>query len=372
MRKRTHELETNTNTNINKESKIDYGLFTEEEYKENENKKAEHARKLFEAQPFLIPRYPRNAKKIPNFILGDEDAAEVKMDRRGWKSIMEQFNNVSQHLAPEKTYPINQGELEMWRVNENKKNQQRCDKPEKNCNFLDRYYGEIMARTLNHISHEEFITALGQIATVFNQKMKTSNSGRYIIILPAFYCKSNRWVALQLLGYRMLNPEPEGIITGDLSSSPLSLTNLVFVDDGIYSASQMSSFLKRVYENQSVKLRKANLDPGILRFYILVPFVTTRALIQTPILSGIPENQLIFIYAEIMKSVDDVENGLQMVIDGGLYRPPPLMTVPLTYFDHKLPDSRSADPSFMLPFIYGCDHYDCPPPPYKKPPFCDK
>lgn len=275
----------------------------------------------------------------------EEKTSPVKIDptwRPELKDFLTELNKVRSHLAPKRSYPIDWDNVFRWAKEESKSSGDEMQ-----------HFVEVVASGLIHISFAQFLERLREAAELFQTEI---DNDPYVLVLPTETCKSSKWVAQLLFAHRMLPFMPVEIVN-DTARVPKSIRKFLFVDDAIYSGTQMHATIYSQFKSIKSKSKDVHV-------FLIAPFVTTAAikLLRT--------EQITILYSQVMKTLLQVGHLLE--------KPRTMLTrltkQPLIYFDHKLPDTVSTSPGLLMKFISGCGKgdYDCPPPPYKKAPLCHK
>lgn len=223
-----------------------------------------------------------------------------------------------------------------------------------------------IAQVIRRIGFDEFLTALVTGLRLFSNR----NHDEYGLIVPQALgefeltevaTKSNWWVtqlALRILCAYNLKL-PVGVYDSVTHGLGNGVTTFMMCDDAIYSGTQFQKLL--TVEDLAVSRSPYTDD---VTMYIVVGYTTTNG--QTRILNT-PTPYIIttVIAAEHLATLDELLPGLDV----------PSANKPVTYFQHKMPDSISVNRLVLdgkiigrprddpVNFITGCERSvdDCPP-----------
>ena len=319
-----------------------------------------------------------------------------KIDREIYSFWFDNTRN-PQSLFPQRSYPINRQKLQEY--------------VDAQCTTDARMMASWIAELTKHITFNEFYTKLKSCIARFNKDIREVGKP-YALIIPEksiYDRKSSAW--LFLLTLPLFNPQPTEIRTNIFNLKDISINQIVFIDDGIYSGDQLAGTIRDNF--QDITIYEGYLEfIKDFRGYIISPFVSQYGMKRIIRSSSIVP--ITFYYETIMVPLKEqiiplVARDLDMDLDSAkewlntnypkIARTFKIKLLPSTnpipiYFDHKLPDEWSSLPyvykgristdrgniintsphcvveglKYKVPFIEGCLNTDsnCPPAFYKK------
>ncbi|MBF0522532.1 MAG: hypothetical protein HQL24_05680 [Candidatus Omnitrophica bacterium] len=198
---------------------------------------------------------------------------------------------------------------------------------------------------VTHITQKEFEEALQEAVDDFNAKM---GDKPYILVLSWKGKKRSEWWAYQLALEKGLNPAKHIINLDEVGDNEISKSDqmllkdapdVVFLDDAMYSGTQMSETVEALVQKMPFRWNPENLN-----YHFLIPFMTSfgKKEISSKIRPKFYKHRLMPTLQEIFSSdagrkrVLEFEDIYRDSVEGKKFA-----GMTLTYFQHKVPDQVS-------------------------------
>jgi hypothetical protein len=196
-----------------------------------------------------------------------------------------------------------------------------------------------LINNIDHIRHDDFLTALENSVEDFNEYLDSQQDKSYVIVIPGDFKKSALWVtslAADFLKY----PPSKIIMKNDPNYEEFmeksNSKNVVLFDDASYSGNQMAGYINTIGE--------LSADSKV---HVIIPFMTNYA--NTFIKENVTKVDYKISSHKIMKSfsesLDDKEIKLLQEKGAEIFHSDDISNLTLTYFDHKKADDLSLVPS---------------------------